>query len=75
MAGSKGKGPAVQSGVHASDKGIPVVDRPQYKYSTQAPIEDAKIAKGVIEWALDAKIELLQWELLALSKYASRSRN
>ena len=56
--GSKGKAPAVQSGVHAPDKGIPAASGPQYKYST--PIEDPKIAKGVIEQALDVKIELSQ---------------
>ena len=63
--GSRGKAPAAQSAARGPDEGVPAASGPQYKYST--PIEDPKIAKGVIERALDAKIELSQRELLALS--------
>ena len=38
---------------------------PQFRYQT--PVEDPKLAKSVLERALDSKIELSQRELLALS--------
>ena len=44
---------------------IPAASGPQFRYQT--PVEDPKLAKSVLERALDSKIELSQRELLALS--------
>ena len=61
---AKGKG-TVPATTRSPDDAIPLASGPQYKYST--PIEDPKIAKGVLDRAMDVKIELSQREFLALS--------
>ena len=48
-----------------SDEAVPISAVPQYKYQT--PVEDPKLARAVLDRALDVKIELSQRELLALS--------
>ena len=75
-AGAKGKGVEGSTSAPGSattppahrvttDEAIPISAAPQYKYQT--PVEDPKLVRAVLDQALDVKIKLSQWELLALS--------